>query len=133
MMRRALAQIMALVAVASALVPPGAKPATPAPPAVGSASTKLVPKPVENKKKERRRIMSSPDFLRNNGDFKAEKAAVEAKMLAEMKSSLLDDMRATSYETTRGEGTAAVTFRLAHESAAGVPPPPLARASNGGA
>jgi 4-hydroxy-3-methylbut-2-enyl diphosphate reductase len=106
---------MAVVAVVSALVPPGAKPATPAPPAVGSAGTKLVPKPVENKKKERRRIMASPDFLRNNGDFKTEKAAVEAKMLAEMKSSLLDDMRDTSYETTRGEGDAAVTFRLARE------------------
>lgn len=112
---------MAVVAVVSALVPPGAKPATPAPPAVGSAGTKLVPKPVENKKKERRRIMASPDFLRNNGDFKTEKAAVEAKMLAEMKSSLLDDMRDTSYETTRGEGDAAVTFRLARERAAGVP------------
>ncbi|KAJ1462742.1 LytB protein-domain-containing protein [Pelagophyceae sp. CCMP2097] len=77
--------------------------------------TKLVQTPVENKKQERRRIMKSETFLRSNSDFVAEKAAVDAKMLAEMKSALLDDMRAQSFETTKGQGNAAVTFRLAKE------------------
>lgn len=80
-----------------------------------SAGTKLVQKPVANKKQERRRIMASEDFLRSHSDFSEEKGAVEAKMLSEMKSGLLDDMRAGSYETTKGEGNAAVTFRLAKE------------------
>ena len=59
---------------------------------------------VENKKQERRRIMKSPDFLRKNGDFIEEKAAVDAKMLSEMKSEMLDKMRESNYEVTRGEG-----------------------------
>ncbi|KAH8047192.1 4-hydroxy-3-methylbut-2-en-1-yl diphosphate reductase [Aureococcus anophagefferens] len=53
---------------------------------------------VENKKQERRRIMKSPDFLRKNGDFIEEKAAVDAKMLSEMKSEMLDKMRESNYE-----------------------------------
>ena len=65
--------------------------------------TKLEAREVANKKQERRRIMASPDFLRKNGDFVAEKAAVDAKMLREMKSRMLDEMRDSSYETTRGE------------------------------
>ena len=40
---------------------------------------------------------------------------VQEKMLAEMKSTLLDSMRAGTFETSRGEGNAAVTFRLAQE------------------
>ncbi|KAH8061653.1 hypothetical protein JL720_13353 [Aureococcus anophagefferens] len=56
---------------------------------------------VENKKQERRRIMKSPDFLRKNGDFIEEKAAVDAKMLSEMKSEMLDKMRESNYEVTR--------------------------------
>ncbi|KAH8047362.1 4-hydroxy-3-methylbut-2-en-1-yl diphosphate reductase [Aureococcus anophagefferens] len=70
---------------------------------------------VENKKQERRRIMKSPDFLRKNGDFIEEKAAVDAKMLSEMKSEMLDKMRESNYEVTRGEGNGAVTFTLAKE------------------
>jgi len=70
---------------------------------------------VDNKKAERRRIASNPDFLRAHGDFLDEKAAVNEKMLSEMKSDLLDGMAASTYETTRGEGNAAVTFRLAQE------------------
>ena len=77
--------------------------------------TKLEAREVANKKQERRRIMASPDFLRKNGDFVAEKAAVDAKMLREMKSRMLDEMRDSSYETTRGEGDGTVTFRLAKE------------------
>merc|ERR1719326_1452749 len=42
-------------------------------------------------------------------------AVVQEKMLAEMKSTLLDSMRAGTFETSRGEGNAAVTFRLAQE------------------
>ncbi|KAK7239839.1 4-hydroxy-3-methylbut-2-en-1-yl diphosphate reductase [Aureococcus anophagefferens] len=59
---------------------------------------------VENKKQERRRIMKSPNFLRKNGDFIEEKAAVDAKMLSEMKSEMLDKMRESNYEVTRGRG-----------------------------
>jgi len=113
-----LARIVVLAGAVGALVPPGSGGNAPKPPVTLAAATPgniLVAKPVENKKKERRRIMSSPDFLRNNGDFKTEKAAVAKMMLSEMKSSLLDDMRDTSYETTRGEGEGAVTFRLAKE------------------
>ncbi|KAJ8600831.1 hypothetical protein CTAYLR_006413 [Chrysophaeum taylorii] len=78
--------------------------------------TKLEARPVENKKQERRRIMKSDKFLRTNGDFSSEeKALVEKQMLAEMKSSLLDSMRAESFETTKGQGAGEVTFRLAKE------------------
>lgn len=77
--------------------------------------TKLVAKEVKNKKQERRRIMQSQEFLRSNSDFLPEKEAVDAKMISEMKSQLLDDMRAGSYETIKGEGNAEVTFRLAKE------------------
>ena len=79
------------------------------------AGTKLVSKPVPNKKQERRRIMQSPEFLRSKTDFAEEKAAVDARMISEMKSKLLDEMRAGSFETVRGEGAAQVTFRLAKE------------------
>ena len=68
-----------------------------------------------NKKAERRRIAASPTFFRTHGDFKEEQAVVQEKMLAEMKSTLLDSMRAGTFETSRGEGNAAVTFRLAQE------------------
>jgi len=104
-----LARIVVLAGAVGALVPPGSGGNAPKPPVTLAAATPgniLVAKPVENKKKERRRIMSSPDFLRNNGDFKTEKAAVAKMMLSEMKSSLLDDMRDTSYETTRGRARA---------------------------
>jgi len=74
--------------------------------------TKLVQKDVANKKQERRRIMKDPNFFRSSGDFAEEKEAVDAMMLAEMKSSLLDDMRAGSFETTKGEGNAAVSVFL---------------------
>jgi len=79
--------------------------------------TKLVARDVANKKQERRRIMQSDEFLRSASDFSdEEKAAVERKMLGEMKSALLDSMRADTYETTKGgAGPAAVTFRLAKE------------------
>jgi len=80
------------------------------------SGTKLEAKPVANKKQERRRIMRSDDFLRSPSDFsESEKATVERKMLSEMKSSLLDSMRSSSYETTKGEGAGSVTFRLAKE------------------
>lgn len=76
----------------------------------------LEERPVVNKKQERRRIMKSEDFLRTSGEFSEdERKAVERQMLSEMKSSLLDGMRASTYETTKGDGAAAVTFRLAKE------------------
>lgn len=83
-----------------------------------AGGTKLEQRPVESKKQERRRIVSGKDFLRNGGDFKftdEEKAKVDSRMLKEMKSSLLEEMKTSMYETTKGEGNAAVTFRLAQE------------------
>jgi len=77
---------------------------------------KLEARPVQSKKQERRRIVGNKDFLRSESDFSAEeKARVEEKLLSHMKSSLLENMKANMYETTKGEGNAAVTFRLAKE------------------
>ena len=81
-----------------------------------SQGTPLEAKPVANKKQERRRIVSGSDFLRSESSFsESERAAVDKRMLAEMKSSLLEEMKTSTYETTRGVGNAAVTFRLAEE------------------
>lgn len=98
---------LSLLAVASGLRPSVMR--------MESSPYKLEAKPVPNKKQERRRIMKNEEFFRSPGDFVEQKESVERKMLAEMKSSLLDSMRSTSYETTKGEGAGAVTFVLAKE------------------
>ena len=46
-----------------------------------------------------------------------EQAVVQEKMLAEMKSTLLDSMRAGTFETSRGEGNAAVRAVYVQEGA----------------
>ena len=111
-----LACALAAARCASGLRAP-ARRAAPRAPRRASASegTILEAREVANKKAERRRIASSPTFFRTHGDFKEEQAVVQEKMLAEMKSTLLDSMRAGTFETSRGEGNAAVTFRLAQE------------------
>ena len=58
--------------------------------ASASKGTILEAREVANKKAERRRIAASPTFFRTHGDFKEEQAVVQEKMLAEMKSTLLD-------------------------------------------
>merc|ERR1719421_1602988 len=111
-----LACALAAARCASGLRAPARRAAPRAPPrASASEGTILEAREVANKKAERRRIASSPTFFRTHGDFKEEQAVVQEKMLAEMKSNLLDAMREGTFETTRGEGNAAVTFRLAQE------------------
>jgi len=59
--------------------------------------------------------MVKQDFIRSPTHFKAEKATVDAMMLAEFKSSLTEEMRDTGYEVVKGEGQSQVTFKLAKE------------------
>jgi 4-hydroxy-3-methylbut-2-enyl diphosphate reductase len=49
------------------------------------------------------------------GEFQETKEEVNRQMVAELKSNLLDNMRAENYEVQKGEGNAMVTFRLAQE------------------
>ena len=111
---RRIAGLLAL-ALATALRGPARQARAPRTALRAVEGTKLEAKEVANKKAERRRIASSPTFFRTHGDFKDEHVVVQEKMLSEMKSDLLDSMKADTYETTRGEGDAAVTFRLAQE------------------
>lgn len=68
-----------------------------------------------SKKDQRKGIMGKKDFIRSPQAFKEEKAAVDAMMLAEFKSTLLGEMRESQYEMVRGAGNQQVTFKLAKE------------------
>jgi 4-hydroxy-3-methylbut-2-enyl diphosphate reductase len=81
----------------------------------GAQGEKLVQRPVESKRKERRRLARQENYFRVMGEFQETKEEVNRQMVAELKSNLLDNMRAENYEVQKGEGNAMVTFRLAQE------------------
>jgi len=69
-----------------------------------------------DKRTERRRIMSKETFFRGNRPFeKGVHEKVANAMVDQFKGSLVQQMRDTTYEVTRGEGDNAVTFVLAQE------------------
>lgn len=59
--------------------------------------------------------MAKEDFIRSPQKFKEEKAAVDAMMLAEFKSTLTEEMRKTGFKVVKGEGSNQITFKLAKE------------------
>jgi 4-hydroxy-3-methylbut-2-enyl diphosphate reductase len=67
------------------------------------------------KKDARKLIMTKDEFIRSPQEFKAEKLAVDAMMLAEFKSTLTEEMRKTGFEMVKGEGNSRITFKLAKE------------------
>jgi 4-hydroxy-3-methylbut-2-enyl diphosphate reductase len=69
----------------------------------------------KSKRDKRRDIMGNEDFIRSPSKFKNEKAAVDAMMLAEFKSTLTEEMRKTGYNLVKGEGNGQMTFKLAKE------------------
>lgn len=109
------------VLVALALVPMAADAFRPASPLLHTARmhrrtvTAMSTEGAISKRDARRNIMSKDDFIRSPQKFKEEKAAVDEMMLAEFKSTLVQDMRKTGYEYTRGEGNEKITFKLAKE------------------
>ncbi|KAJ1636246.1 LytB protein-domain-containing protein, partial [Pavlovales sp. CCMP2436] len=71
---------------------------------------------VDDKRAERRKIMSADTYYRGNRPFeKAVHEEVASKMVDLFKSKLVQEMRDSTFESTVGEGAEQVTFVLAKE------------------